>query len=180
MWGRPYCITQLAHTFGIVRAVDVSDAMIERAKRAIPASNVEYYVTDGLTLPLEDQSLTAIFSTHVLQHLDNEQVVTEYFAEMFRVLDFGGSVMIHVLLCEWPGVGRIAALHRIVHKALVRISDTLAWLKRRFDVGLMRSTSLQTVDLHSSLEKIGFKDIEFTTFATLRERRLYSFVMARK
>jgi ubiquinone/menaquinone biosynthesis C-methylase UbiE len=171
---------QLCREFGKVCAVDVSEDMIERARAAIAASNVDYHVTDGLTLPLADRSQTAIFSTHVLQHLDNDEIVFAYFAEMFRVLDFGGSVMVHVLLCEWPGAGRIAGVHRVIHHALLKISGSLAWLKRKLDIGLMRSTSLHTLGLHSSLERIGFREIEFTTFATVRERRLYSFVMARK
>jgi ubiquinone/menaquinone biosynthesis C-methylase UbiE len=154
--------------------------MIERARSAITGSNVEYYITDGLTLPLPDRSQTAVFSTHVMQHLDNGQVAFAYFAEMFRVLDRDGSIMIHVLLCEWPGAGRIAGLHRVLHRALLGVSDSLAWLKRKLGIGLMRSTSLHTASLHSSLEKIGFREIEFTTFSTLRQRRLYSFVIARK
>ncbi len=171
---------QLALLFEKVYAIDVSPAMIARAGDAIVSGNVEFFVTGGLALPQADGSVKAIFSTHVLQHLDSAQIVSLYFTEFFRVLEPGGTIMIHVPLYEWPGAGRIATLLEMVHAILLRISNVLAWTKRRAHIKTMRGTACHARSLYSSLAGVGFKDIEFRTFATSRNNLLHSFVMARK
>ena len=171
---------QLSTTFHRVSAVDVSEGMISHARRAIAASNVEFCLTDGLALPQADDSVSAIFSTHVFQHLDNVQIAVRYFRECFRVLETGGSIMIHVPLYDWPGTGRIAALLAAFHTMTLKISDALALAKRRARIKMMRGTACNTRFLHSSLTAIGFKNIEFRTFATSRNGVLHSVVMAKK
>ena len=171
---------QLSSAFHCVYAVDVSPDMIARAKRATAAGNIEYKVTDGLALPLADSSVKAIFSTHVLQHLDSDQIVLAYFREMFRVLNAGGSVMIHVPLFDWPGLGRVATLLGIMHRVLLIASDSTAWIKRRMHIKMMRGTAINVRTLYSALVGIGFREIEFRTLATSRSHQMHSFVMARK
>jgi SAM-dependent methyltransferase len=170
----------LSLRFQKVHAIDVSPGMIAYAKNALAAENVEFCLTGGLDLPQANRSVKAIFSTHVLQHLDNVEVVLAFFREFFRVLDAGGTIMVHVPLYEWPGTGRIAILLRMIHAVLLKISEGLAWVKRRTHVRLMRATACHAPSLHVSLTDMGFKDIEFRTFATSRNGVLHSFVLARK
>jgi SAM-dependent methyltransferase len=171
---------QLALTFDRVWAIDVSDEMIAHAKRAINVHNVEFCLTEGLTLPQADRSVKALFSTHVFQHLDNPQIILAYFREAYRVLDSGGTIMVHLPLYEWPGGGRIASVLAAIHSGLVKISDGLAWAKRLARMKMMRGTASQTRSLHPSLAEMGFRNIEFRTFATSRNNALHSFVLARK
>lgn len=171
---------QLSLSFAKVYAVDVSPEMIAYAENSIRARNVEFYLTNGLELPQADRSVNAVFSTHVMQHLDNTQVVLAYFRELYRILDFGGTFMIHVPLYEWPGTGRIATLLEMVHAVQSKISDGLAWAKRRTHRQLMRGTACHARSVHASLTEMGYKNIEFRTLATSRNGAFFSFIMATK
>jgi len=81
---------QLVNSFDHVQAVDVSEDMIKYARERIGAKNLQFFVVDGIHLPQPDGSVRAIFSTHVLQHLDNVNIGLSYFHEFFRVLDLVG------------------------------------------------------------------------------------------
>jgi SAM-dependent methyltransferase len=52
---------QLAMSFDRVYAVDVSEHMIARARKAVDSGNVEFSIIDGLHLPQSDCSVSAIF-----------------------------------------------------------------------------------------------------------------------
>ncbi len=171
---------QAAAVFEVVHAVDVSPHMIARAREGVPGENVFYHLTDGLELPLADGSVHAVFSTHVLQHLDDAETVTAYFMEFFRVLRAGGSILIHVPLYEWPGTGRIAALLRGMHGLFLDISRARAWLRRRLGRKLMRGTAVNARALYAALTAMGFREIEFRTFPTSRNGALHSCVLAKK
>ena len=93
---------QLARSFDHVHGVDISEEMISCARNAVDRKNVEFTIIDGLHLPQSDCSVKAIFSTHVLQHLDSVDIGCSYFLEFFRVLDVGGTIMIHLPLYQFP------------------------------------------------------------------------------
>jgi SAM-dependent methyltransferase len=171
---------QAAQEFHALHAVDVSPHMIAYAKRAVSAPNVAFHLTDGRRVPLADASVTAIYSTHVFQHLDGADPVFGYFEECFRMLAPGCTLMVHVPIHEWPGYGRIAALLRNIHGVLAAVSNTMAWLKRQLGLELMRGTSVHGATLFHVLQGIGFRDIEFKTIAATRNGALHSFVFARK
>ncbi len=171
---------QLASSFERVCAIDVSPDMIAYARKAFDAPNVDYILTTGIQLPQLDCSAAAIFSTHVFQHFDNVTVAREYLRECFRVLDRGGTIMIHLPLYEWPGRGRIATLLRAFYAILSRISDGLAFAKRLLGVRMMRGTAYHACVLYEWLMDLGFSDVEFKTFGGFRDGRLHSFAMARK
>src|ERR1035438_2308711 len=85
---------QLASYFDRVYAVDISSEMISCAQRAVKGGNVEFSVIDGLHLPQGDGSVKAIFTTIVLQHLDNKEIGFSYFREFYRVLAADGTIMV--------------------------------------------------------------------------------------
>src|SRR3954452_8087287 len=87
----------LAPDFDRVIGVDVSEDMLARARAAVP-ENVELRLTDGRTLPVADADVDAIFSVHVIQHLESRAEVAAYVREMRRVLRPGGSLFVHVML----------------------------------------------------------------------------------
>lgn len=75
-----------------VRALDVSPAMLEEARRHnAHLENVEWIEGDGETLaPLPDRSADACFSYVVFQHIPDPEVTYGYVREMGRVLRPGG------------------------------------------------------------------------------------------
>jgi SAM-dependent methyltransferase len=91
----------LAGHFERVIGLDVSPDMHDLARAAIPG-NVELVLVDSTDIPREDASVDAVFSTHVLQHLDDLDAVSAYLREASRVLRPGGTVMVHVPLPGTP------------------------------------------------------------------------------
>jgi len=82
----------LAARAGRVVALDVSAEMLRRARELSPhLDNVEWVHGDGRTLhPLPDDSLDAVVSFVVFQHLPDPELTLGYVAEMGRVLRPGG------------------------------------------------------------------------------------------
>jgi SAM-dependent methyltransferase len=78
-------------------ALDVSKDMIERA-RAAAGDNAEFHQVEGTRVPLPDASVDAVFSVHVLQHLDDFEDVSTYVADAVRALRPGGTTMLHIAL----------------------------------------------------------------------------------
>lgn len=172
---------QLAGTFERVCAVDISEDMIGYAKKHVEGQNVQFTVTDGISLPQADNSMTAVFSTHVFQHLDTVDIGFLYLREVFRVLDAGGTAMIHLPLYQFPyHGGRVAALFHAIWSLHRKIDDQRANIKRWLGSRMMRGTTYPMESLYSFLAIAGFKNIEFRIFQTKCNGRLHSFVFVEK
>ena len=77
----------LAERFDRVLALDVSPAMIERARAAVPDERVEFRAVSGERLDgVDDASADVLVCYLVLQHLPSRAAVLAYFAEFARVL----------------------------------------------------------------------------------------------
>ena len=63
-------------------------------KRLTRFDNISYYVTNGVNLPIKDNSVDFVFSYIVFQHFPTRRLVKENLREIFRVLKPGGSVKI--------------------------------------------------------------------------------------
>jgi len=172
---------QLAMSFDRVCAVDVSEHMISRARQAVDGTNVEFSVIDGLHLPQTDCSINAIFSAHVLQHLDSVEVGFSYFREFFRVLNVGGTIMIHFPLYQFPSdsglLGTLMTSQYAVYRAL---SNVRANLNRRMRVKTMRGTPYPIQPLSLFLSSLGFENIEFRIFSLKSNGEPHPFVFATK
>jgi ubiquinone/menaquinone biosynthesis C-methylase UbiE len=169
----------LTSTFDRVLAVDVSEDMIELARLAVD-SDVEFSLIDGLNLPWNDRSVHSIFSTHVVQHVDNVEIGYRYFREFYRVLDYGGSIMIHLPVYQFPRDGRAAGLLQTIYAMFRWANAKRAMLKRKAGAKIMRWTSYPVPDLTGYLTQLGFRDIEFRTMSVSSNGAAYSFVLARK
>ena len=55
----------LSKYFKSIYAIDVSKEMIDYARKRINNPRVHFYLTDGVTIPLSDNQVSAVFSTHV-------------------------------------------------------------------------------------------------------------------
>lgn len=71
----------LVNTFDRVIAIDVSPGMIAKCREAINDPKMETILTSGHDLPVVSDSIGAVFSTHVLQHLDSTTLILGYLKE---------------------------------------------------------------------------------------------------
>jgi ubiquinone/menaquinone biosynthesis C-methylase UbiE len=170
----------LAGTFRQVYAVDVSEDMINYARKVVSA-NVQFSVIDGLHLPQADASVKAVFSAFVLQHLDDVETGFSYFREFFRVLEPGGTLMIQLPLYQFPyRSGSMQILTRMMHTFTRQLGSIRADWKRRAGVKVMRMTPYPMQPLYDFLTVVGFKDIQFRSFSMKSNGDLHSFVFATK
>jgi SAM-dependent methyltransferase len=171
---------QLAGTFNQVHAVDVSEDMIRLAREAVDAK-AQFSLIDGLHLPFDDRSFTAVFSALVIQHLDDVETGLSYFWEFFRVLKPGGTLMIQIPVYQFPNQsGFVHGLMQTMHTGLRRIGSLRADLIRIAGGKLMRVTPYPIQPLIDFLTRLGFADVEIRLFAVKSNGGLYSFVLARK
>jgi ubiquinone/menaquinone biosynthesis C-methylase UbiE len=152
---------QIANVFQRVIAVDVSEDMLAFAKQRVPEPNVEFLLGNGINLPAESDSVTAVFSAHVVQHLDSTEVGVALFREIYRVLKTSGSFMVHLPLYHFPDKHRV---FRTLWRVREHVSSLRAEMSRLRKRKVMRYTQYPMHTVHSSLLEIGFDRIEFRSF----------------
>jgi SAM-dependent methyltransferase len=87
----------LAERFDEVLALDVSPAMLERARANVRAGNVEFRLVSGERLEGVDDGVgDALVCYLVLQHLPSRAVIEAYLREFARVLAPDGEAFIQV------------------------------------------------------------------------------------
>jgi SAM-dependent methyltransferase len=172
---------QLAADFDRVFAVDVSEEMIDLAKSKVASANVAFSLIDGIHLPLPDGSVKGVFSTHVLQHLDSVEVGFQYFREFYRVLDMGGTLMIHLPIYEWPtGQHKLTGVYEALYKVQLLLTGFRANLKRLLGLKLMRGTPYPMRGLYDFLSGLGCSRVEFRILPRTSNGDLHAFVFATK
>ncbi len=174
---------QLSSYFQQVHAIDVSRDMIERARLHVNPDKVDFHLTDGSVLPLADESATAAFSCDVFQHFNSASFAENYFAEIFRVLKPAGSIMIHLPVYSWPDAMRrtfsgLYSMRKTGDALKAEIQRTL--LRVGLGNPFMFGIKFESKQLHESLGKLGFCDIEIRFFensgnGTRRDFRSYLF-----
>lgn len=174
----------MASAFGHIHALDISSGMIEYAKARIQDSNITFHLVDGNAIPLPNDSVTSVFSTHVFQHFDSIDTVSSYFKDISRVLVREGTLMIHLPMVIWPCVIRLGWLIKFFN-FLKKLENLNVKRKRRAirDGGfapLMCMNSYPVDYFYKVLPTLGFKDIEISIFATTSDNYPQSFVLARK
>lgn len=195
---------QLVSTFDHVVALDVSPGMIAYAKQRVAADNVTFHVTDGRSIPLEDGSVMAAFSSHAFHNFNSVEDGARYFEECARVLAEGGTLMINLDVHEYPVPGNLLGMHgsfvnlqKGLYSGAMKLTAVLAafrrWRLRDGTSGgrlFMRSLSYEISGTFLALDRLGFTDIELSIFPVptppfQSERdqflmRLHTFVFARK
>lgn len=173
----------MARDFEHVHAVDVSPGMLEHATEAVSGLPVTLHLSDGITLPLPDESVDAVFSTHVFQHLDTIEDALANWREVARVLRPGGTVLVHLPVHMWPGgMERL----QLAYNARRLAGDLRARRQRRRikrDANanlLMRGQCYEWNALESSLRQLGMQDVELLVFRVSSNGGQHSCVLARK
>lgn len=174
--------SELQHCFEKVFALDISEGMIEYAKKHITGSSVSFLLGDGVNIPLPDSSVTSVFSTHVFQHFDSLSHASGYFKEIRRVLAPGGTLMIHLPVHHWPAM---PGVFEFIYRVRKRIGDARAWIRRQLiRAGMshhfMRGLSYPDRYLFDILSRLDFVDVEILVFQTTSERAFHAFVFARR
>jgi len=172
----------LAESFSATYALDISPEMIQYAKNHIDHRSVEFVLSDGAEIPLPDSSISSVFSTHVFQHFDSFAHADAYFAEISRVLQADGTIMIHLPIYRWPAMGRlfggIYKLRRILGNVRAAVNRLLT--VHNMAKPIMRGTVYPISYFYSTLPRLGFEDIEVHTFLLSSNRSMHPFVFARK
>ena len=114
----------LADRFARVVAVDVSERMLARARRAVEAPNVDFRLVSGDRLDgVADASADVLVCYLVLQHLPTVAAVRRYLAEFARVLAPGGRAFVQLPVLEPRLRARVwRALRSIAVPVLARLS----------------------------------------------------------
>jgi ubiquinone/menaquinone biosynthesis C-methylase UbiE len=176
----------IVQDFAEVHALDVAEGMIDYARQHV-GPNVHLYVTNGITLPVPDASVTAVFSVIVFLHFDRIEHAAAYFKEMARALKPGGTIMIQMPLHVWPTNLKpvVREWFAAAHNAYMALRRTKGWyhrfrLSRRQWSPFMQSITYDAAWVNAQLQSLGFRDIETSSFQLVRGGAVYSWVFARK
>lgn len=162
----------LAGDFERVVGLDVSPDMIDRARRAAP-DHVELHRVDGPHIPLADDSADALFSVHVLQHLDTYAAMSSYLTEARRVLRSNGSMMVHIELQSRPPSFRDRA------RIEVGLWRSRRGLRRGRPHTLVRMKLYTSEQIQELLLGLGFERVELRAFPVRSNGYLHEFFLAR-
>ena len=114
----------LAMRFDRVVALDVSPAMLARARATVTAPNVDFHETDGTRLDgVAEASADAVVCYLVLQHLPSRDAVLGYLREFGRVLAPEGEGFVQLPVLEH---GVRPRLWRAARSAVVPLTDRLS------------------------------------------------------
>jgi SAM-dependent methyltransferase len=150
----------LACDFTRVIAVDVSADAIAYGRRRVTNENIEWREGDGTRLPMMDGGTNAVFSCHVFQHFPDNLSQVAMFAEIFRVLQPGGTFLIHIPMHRFP-TGRVGSV-------MDRAYGFWSWMR---PTPLMHMTSYAYDALFTDLALIGFTNIAITAVSCITGRK---------
>jgi SAM-dependent methyltransferase len=86
----------LARLFQRVVAVDISSAMLEKARAFVPAGNVTFVESNGASIDIAPGSIDLGFSYIVYQHFPSKEAIAASFASVHAALKRGGLFKVQV------------------------------------------------------------------------------------
>jgi SAM-dependent methyltransferase len=142
----------LADRFDRVVAVDVSPRMLDLARAAVSAPNVEFALVSGSSLdPVEDGTAEVLVCYLVLQHLPAREVVAAYLKEFARVLGPAGQAFVQLPVLA---LGVQAQAWRLARGLAVPVLATGGAITRR---PAYRGFRLTEAELDDDLEAAGLR-----------------------
>lgn len=137
-----------ARHFHHVEAIDISAAMIERARSLSPPDNLRYSQSCGIDLrEFEDDRFNLVASFLVFQHIEDESIIAGYLREIARVLHSDGRA---VLQFDTRRSGLAQRLYQSLPDALLPRAHRRGIRRHRRDAGrlrgLIRESGLAIVD----------------------------------
>ena len=175
---------QLGRSFRHVTGLDVSQHQLDYARARVPASNIDFILSDGIRLPCADESCDAVFSVQVFQHFESHDDALAVFRDVYRALRPGGTAMVHLPLYDLPDT-KVSFLFPPVIALAKQLSDFKAALDRYSLLKgnwrpLMRTLRFDRRQLLSHLQVMGYSRIEFRMFPVRSNNDYHQFVMATK
>ena len=142
--------------------------MIDYAKEHISIPSVVFHVSNGLLIPLDNESIDSAFSCHVFQHFDSLSIAEKLFGEIARVLRPGGTMMIHLPVYKWPAMPALFERIYSTRRMLRDISSRAQRLLMQYGIvkPIMRNLIYPIEFFYRVLPQYGFLDIEILVFAT--------------
>ncbi len=117
----------LAGRFDRVLALDVSPKMLDLARAAVTATNVDFVLVSGSSLePVEDCAADVLVCYLVLQHLPGRDVVAAYLKEFARVLALDGKAFVQLPVLVEGGQARAWRLARGLAVPLLATGGAIA------------------------------------------------------
>jgi SAM-dependent methyltransferase len=168
--------TQLLTVFPRIEALDVSEDQMNVARGFLGtrADRVRFHLVDGPAIPLPDGSCTAMFSSHVFQHISQFTAIVRYLEETFRVLSAGGTVCFHIPV---PGAHRGAPsspLRLLLHNVAAKVRRVLHYWR------FVEYHRYSAVRILGTLDTIGFQGAELRVFDMTSNGDAHSFFFARR
>jgi SAM-dependent methyltransferase len=141
----------LAERFDRVIALDVSPAMVERARAATPGAGVEFRAISGERLDgVEDASAGVVVCYLVLQHLPTRDSVAAYLGEFARALEPGGEAFVQLPVLD---AGIRARAWRAGRSVLVPLTRFLGPTRRPE----FRGARMTQAELDEALTRAGLR-----------------------
>lgn len=144
----------LADHFASCVGVDISEPMIEEARRIASADNVRFAISDAPDLSqFADASFDLVLSHIVLQHVPEREAKLRYISEFVRVLRPGGLARFQ-LPSHIPPRNRLQVrprLYAILRRAGVR-ADTLY---KRLGLYPIRMTAIPAAEVEACVQAAG-------------------------
>jgi ubiquinone/menaquinone biosynthesis C-methylase UbiE len=174
----------LAQHFDHVHTLDVSEDRLQRAAGLPFAHKCSFHLVSEPVIPLPTSSCDLAITTHVLQHIQEKEVTDAYFREMYRVLNSGGVMLVHIPVVGAHGTtGSIRELvfrrfkestKEVVLK-LTRGLMSLGWYALPWKIDKYRFFSF--AETARFLEELGFQEVELRI---LPWAGYHSYVFAKK
>jgi SAM-dependent methyltransferase len=143
----------LAERFQTVLAVDVSPAMLARARAVTSAANVEFRSVSGERLDaVPDASADVAVCYLVLQHLPSRRVVESYLRELGRALRPGGEAFVQLPVLE---SGLRPRLWRLLRSLAVPVVERLS--RNPVRASAFRGFRLAPEELERALQAAGLR-----------------------
>ena len=176
---------QLAKCFDRIFAVDVSPGMMEFASNRLRRDNIEWILVEDSGLPLDDESVSAVFSCQTFQHFASEDVIWSYLQEAFRVVRPGGTIMIHMPVHFLPIANKtLSNLISKLYPAIVLFASFKAaiarWLMRFGAKPHMHMISVEHHRVFQKLRDIGYVNVDIVAFVMRSFPSMHTCVLATK
>jgi SAM-dependent methyltransferase len=143
----------LAGRFDRVVAVDVSERMLDRARSAVSAPNVDFRLVAGDGLETVDDAVADTLVCYlVLQHVPERRVVLDYLEEFARVLSPEGAAFVQLPVME---SGLRPRLWRLARSVAVPVSAVFR--REVTDRAAYRGTRLTEAELQGGLAAAGLR-----------------------
>jgi trans-aconitate methyltransferase len=141
----------LVERFDRVLALDVSPAMLEHARAAVPDERVEFRAVSGDQLDgVEDAIANVLVCYLVLQHLPSRNAVLAYLSDFARVLAPDGQAFVQLPVLD---DGLRPRFWRALRSALIPATAFLGPTRRRE----FRGFRLTRLELDSGLTRAGLR-----------------------